>query len=320
MQAKGQAKPPLGIVYITTMSRADSALALALIHGFEGKGEARIGALAVCGSGLGAAAFCDAVGRFYAGSARIPTSNNLLPVGLAADGPLPADPPMVKAALDRRTEKGDVLYARSIYKISDTAEVPALVRNALTGQVDGNAVVVLSAPATYVARTLELPRTRELIAAKVRMTVVCDTGAAQDVPAARKVLAEWPAPVVLCGREVGEAARFPGSSIEKDFDWSPAHPVVDAYRAYRPMPYDAPSWDMAAVFHALHSNSGLFKLSEAGNIQMTDDGTMKFAESGDGKHRSLTVDPQQRELLIQKYIELASAKPVPRPSSRPKKA
>jgi len=53
--------------------------------------------------------------------------------------------------------KGRRAVRPSIYKISDTAEVPALVRNALTGQVDGNAVVVLSAPATYLARALELP-------------------------------------------------------------------------------------------------------------------------------------------------------------------
>src|SRR5437016_2090629 len=101
MQSRAPLKQPLGIVYLTTMSRADSALALALIHGFEGKQEARIGAVAICGSGLGAAAFCDAVGRFYSVTGRLPNTNTLLPVGLAAAGPLAADSPMVTKVLHR---------------------------------------------------------------------------------------------------------------------------------------------------------------------------------------------------------------------------
>ena len=66
-----------------------------------------------------------------------------------------------------------------------------------------------------------------------------------DIPAARKLFAEWPTPIVASGYEVGEALPFPASSIENDFSWSPAHPVVEAYKAYRPMPYDARTWDMA---------------------------------------------------------------------------
>ncbi len=52
-----------------------------------------------------------------------------------------------------------------------------------------------------------------------------------DIAAARKLFAEWPTPVVAVGSEVGDALPYPGASIEKDFAWSPAHPVVDAYRA-----------------------------------------------------------------------------------------
>src|SRR5215472_4256955 len=120
MQFPFQGKPPLGIVYLTTMNRPDAALALALIYGLEGKREARIASVAVTGSGLGAAAFCDVVARIYNGNSPFVTSNRVLPVGLAAEGPLPPDSPMVKAALDRRNEKGEA-YVRDVRKIGDTA-------------------------------------------------------------------------------------------------------------------------------------------------------------------------------------------------------
>jgi purine nucleosidase len=317
MQFQGQGKPPLGVVFNTTMSRADSALALALLYGFEGKREARVAGIAVCGSGIASAAFCDVVGRFYAGSGPMANSNRVLPIGLAADGPLPPDPPMFKTALERRNEKGDPTYNRSVQKVTDTSEVPALLRNALTGQVDGNAVMLLSAPAQHMARMLDLFGTAALIKAKVRTLVISDAGVPQDAVAMRRLLSAWPTPIVLCGDEVGEALPFPASSIESDFAWSPAHPVVDAYRAYRPMPYDAPSWDMAATLYAVRPDAGLFQLSDPGSIQISHDGRMKIVPSAEGKHRSLAVDPVQKDRIIQIYKEIASAKPVPRTFGRP---
>ena len=67
MQFPGQAKPSVGILFDCAMgSKIDDALALAMLHGFEGKNEARIAAIGVCNSDLKAAQFCDAVGLFYA--------------------------------------------------------------------------------------------------------------------------------------------------------------------------------------------------------------------------------------------------------------
>ncbi len=304
------AKPALGVVYNTTMSRSDAALALAMLYGFDGKKEARVGAVALTDTSLGAAKFCDIVSRFYNGSSPFINSNRLLPTGLDADTLVAEDSPMVKAVLDRRDEKGQPQYSCAVNKISDTSEIMALMRNALTAQNDGNAVVVLSAPAAKLLRTLELFSVRDLVAAKVKMLVI--SGDVPDAVSARNLLAAWPTPVVLCGKEVGDALPFPGSSMEKEFAWSPAHPVVDAYRAYRPMPYDAPSQDLAAMFHAVHPDSGLFKLSEPGAIEFADDGRATFTPSAGGKHRQLIVEPEQKDKIIQMFVELTSAKPVPR--------
>jgi hypothetical protein len=139
-----------------------------------------------------------------------------------------------------------------------------------------------------------------------------------DTAAAQKLFAEWPTPIVASGYEVGEALLFPASSIENDFAWSPAHPVVDAYRAYKPMPYDAPTWDMTAVLYAVHPEAGYFKLSEPGTISVLSDGSTKFSASPGGKHRYLILDPSQKENIVKTYTEIVSAKPVPRqPRRRP---
>jgi len=290
MQFPGPAKPPVGIVFDSAMARIDDVLALAMLHGFDGKEQARIAAIAVSSGDLRAAQFCDAVRLFYASATTGPAAMFMrgLPIGLADGKPAAASAMFSKA-----------VYPNSIKSINDTADVATLIRNALMAQYDRNAAVVLSGPATDLARLLDMSGVKDWIARKVRLLCVAETGIQGDASAARKVFAEWPTPIVTVGREIGEASPFPGQSIERDFAWSSGrHPVVEAYRAYQPMPYDAPSWAMAAMLYAVRPNDGYFTLSEG------------------GKPRSLIFDPEQKERVIRTYIEMASAKPVPRKPRR----
>ena len=57
-----------------------------------------------------------------------------------------------------------------------------------------------------------------------------------DVAGFRKLLAEWPGPIVMAGAELNDALPFPGGSLDTIAAWAPNHPVVDAYRAFKPMP------------------------------------------------------------------------------------
>ena len=324
MQFAGQGKPPLGIIFDSDMgARIDAALALALLYGFEGKGEARLTSVSVSKSNLKAAAYCEAVGRFYAGatSPEVRFFFRSLPVGLSTDGKMAEDTLMLTVPLSKRNAEGAPVYNHGIGKLNETAEVTALIRNAFTAQQDQNSAVVLAGPATNLVKVLDLPGAKDLISRKVRLLSVA-AGAYPDgqpefhiqgdIAAARKLFAEWPTPIVAAGFEVGEALRFPASSIEKDFAWSTAHPVVDAYRAFQPMPYDAPSCDLAAALYAVRPQEGYFKLSDPGTIRVLDDGRTKFVPSAEGKHRYLIVDPAQNERVIKTYVEIASAKPVPR--------
>jgi hypothetical protein len=308
-------RPAIAISYVTSMNRPDAALALAAIHGFETKRQSRAGAICVAGAGLGAAIFCDVVGRFYT-AGPLPNANDVLPIGLDLVTPMPPDPPMVRAAIARTNDKGEPAYPRSIRKVTDTSLAEAVLRNGVTLQPD--TAFVLSAPATVLARTISLLGVKELFTARVKRLVIVDAGTPQaDVPAMRKLLREWPTPVVLCGREVGESLPFPGASLDKDFAWTPAHPVADAYRAFKTMPYDAPSYDLAAVHYASQPQSGFFQLSAPGTVTVNDVGHLTFAP-GAGTATTLTVDPSKRAALLQELVALTSAKPMaPTRAGRP---
>jgi hypothetical protein len=290
MQFPGAAKPPVGIVFDSAMNTAGDVLALAMLHGFDGKDQARIAAISISSGDLRAVQFCDAVRAFYASATTGVAAMfmHAAPIGLADAKPTAETPMFSKLA-----------YESTVKSINDTADPATLIRNMLEAQYDQNAAIVLSGPATDLAHALALYGTKDWIERKVKLLCVAEPGLDADPAAARQVFAGWPTPIVTVGREIGEALPFPADSIEKDFAWSTADPIVDAYRAYQPMPYDAPSCAMAAMLYAVHPNDGYFKLS------------------GSGNPRALLLDPEQKERIIRTYIEMASAKPVPRKPRRP---
>ncbi len=114
---------------------------------------------------------------------------------------------------------------------------------------------------------------------------------------------------MFCGRDVGEALLVPGAEIDKAFEWAPANPVADAYRAFKPMPYDAPAHDLAAVHYAVYPASGFFSLSEPGSLSVADDGSVKFT-AGAGNVRRLSVDPAKKAECLTALVALATAKPI----------
>ena len=126
------------------------------------------------------------------------------------------------------------------------------------------------------------------------------------------MFAEWPTPIVVAGSELGDALPYPGASIEKDFGWSEAHPLAAAYRAYRPMPYDAPAVAMAAALYAVRPQENYFKVSDPGTVSVADDGRISLTPASGGKHRMLIADAAQKDRIQQIYAETASTKPVGR--------
>src|SRR6266403_749110 len=103
-----QAKPPVGVVFDTGMSRIDDALAMSLLYGFDGKNEVRLVALTVSRSNLKAAAYCELVGQFYAGavSGAYNAVGRTLPVGMTIGGKLSGDLPFFTAPFERKDAEG----------------------------------------------------------------------------------------------------------------------------------------------------------------------------------------------------------------------
>lgn len=324
MQFSAAAKPPLGVIFDSSFGESiDSVLALALLHGFEGKNRARVAALSISKSNLKAAQLCDVVEKFYASATTGLAAAFLqgLPIGLAVDGKLPDDTPLLVQTLATKGAEQKPAYSPRIQKLNDTAIAEVLIRNALSAQHNQNAVIVAAGPASNLARLLSLAGAKNLITDKVKVLVIAggqfpsgkpEPNFIVDIAAAKRVLAEWPTPIVMCGREIGDQLLFPGQSIEKDFAYAPHHPVADAYRVSRSMPYDAPSCAVAAMLHGIRSDDGYFRSSEPGNFSIGDDGQVLFQASPQSKHRYLILDPAQKDRVIQTYVEMASAKPVPR--------
>jgi hypothetical protein len=327
-QPRQTEKPAVGIVFDSALSRVDDALAMALLYGLDGKKEERFVSVSVSRVSLKAAIYSDVVGRFYAGavSVAIGFGGRTLPVGLADSGTLKNDEPFFTQPLVKTLVDGKPAYPSDIHDESDTGEVAAVIRNALTAQWDANTIVVVSGPASNLVRVLETGGAKDWIQRKVKLLVFtggrfpdgpAETNIKADVESARRLFAEWPTPIVACGAEMDGLVSYPGSSIEKDFAWSPAHPVADAYRAGGVMPYDAPVWAMHSALYAVRPQEGYFKVSDTGTIGVLDDGRTRFTPSSGGKHRYLIFDPAQKERIVKTYTEIASAKPVPRPQRIP---
>jgi hypothetical protein len=331
MQApgRGTVRPPIGIALDGDFgNRIDAVLAIAMLNGLAAKSEARRIALCESRCSLKGAQVADVVSAFYAprpiGARGGVGGNPDNMIGLPEEGPS-GDPAPLAALLSKKGADGALAYTSGISQVRDTAENAVLIRNVLLAQNDGNAAVVLAGPATGLARLTSLFGAKPQLAAKAKHLVAAvgafpagsaDPSIKADLTAARKLFAEWPAPLVAVGAEVGAALPYPGSSLDADLAWAPVHPVADAYRANKPLPYDAPASALAAVLYAAHPDAGHFKLSEPGTIRVLDDGRTQFMPDAGGLHRYLVVDPEQTDRISAIYREMVSAQPAQRPGRR----
>lgn len=273
---QGQGRTPAVVVFDTSLDGIEHVLALAMAAAFNAKGEIRMASLSLSRNNLKAAGFCDLMERFYGTS---------LSVGMYDKGTAETTlAPMMTTVLAKQTPEGKSAYNRTIEKFTDTADPAALIRNAFTAQQDQGAVVVTAGSPVNLLGVLALPDSKQLIQKKVRTLIIAG-------PVDAKLLEEWPSPIVTVGDDVGQAALFPAASIEQDFAWAANHPLVDAYRAARAMPYDASTTAMAALLYAAHPEEKC------------------FATAGAGKQRQLKLEISERERLIQMYRQAVSSKP-----------
>jgi purine nucleosidase len=285
------------VIFDTDMGNdIDDALALALLHALQTRGECRIIAVTITKDNPWAAPYIDIVNTFY--------GRPDIPIGMVkGSGITPEDSPMIRVPAQRS-------YPHKLKSGAAAPDAIAVLRQALGGQPDHSVVIVQVGFSTNFAHLLDNP---ELIARKVRLLVMMAGDFAKrnpefnikmDIPSAQKLLRDWPTPVITSGFEIGNSMLFPASSITRDFPAN--HPVADAYKNYKKFPYDRPTWDITAALYAIRPDDGYFSLSEPGTISVDKTGVTTLVPSPAGKHRYLVMNDAQRARALEAMILLSS--------------
>jgi inosine-uridine nucleoside N-ribohydrolase len=314
---------PVGILFDTDMGNdIDDALALGVIHALQSRGECRLLAVTLSKDNEFSAPFVDLVNTFY--------GRGDIPIGVVRDGKTPEDSrytrePVLARTGDRPRWPHDLAHAAA-------PEAVSLLRKTLAAQSDRSVALVVVGFSTNIARLLASPADehssltgRELCAQKCRLLSMMagmftpdrhkEYNVYVDAPAARRVYADWPGPIVVSGFEIGRAIKFPATSIERDFNYVPDHPLEFAYGLYLKMPYDRETWDLTSVLYAVRPDRGYFDLSEPGQITVDEADVTQFAPSPDGRHRYLVASAAQIARVREALILLASQPPDTCPTS-----
>ena len=292
------AAPPVPVIFDTDMGNdIDDALALAMLHGLESRGEIRLAAVTLTKDNPWAGRYVSAVNTFY-GRERIP-------IGLVKNGVTKDEGNYNRVAIDAGR-----------HKWTDTKqEAVALLKAVLAREADHSVIVIQVGFSTNLARLLAEPGGKDLIAKKVKLLSLMagdftnkgpEYNVKEDIAACQKLAAEWPTPAVWSGFEVGRTIKFPARSIEQDFGWAPKSPVVDGYTGYMKFPYDRETWDLTSVLYALRPDRGYFDLSAPGNVIVDAKGFTKHVPAPGGLHRYLMVNEVQRARILESMIWLAS--------------
>ena len=305
---------PVRLIYDTDMGNdIDDAMALAVIHALQSRGECRLLAVTVSKDNFYAAAYCDLLNHLYGRPG--------IPIGIVRNGPTPEDGRYVRQVCEAR-DQGRLRYARSLKRPGDVEEAIPLLRRTLAGQPDHSVTVVQVGFSTNLARLLDSPPDRysplqgkDLAARKILLLSVVAGSFGQpgpkdgreyniykDLPSARKLFDAWPTPIVVSAYEIGMAILYPGERMRQSDDRAGRHPIGEAYRLYVPNLPDRPTWDLTSVLYAVRPGRDYFRVSAPGEVILDPVGRTRFKRDGHGRHRHLKIDnrqvPQIRELLV----------------------
>jgi inosine-uridine nucleoside N-ribohydrolase len=300
----------------------DDALALDMIYKYLDKKEIKL--LAVCSNKESrySTEYVHLMNYWY-GYPKIPIGKV---TGKAADSEGDAKKYAEHVCLQKGSD-GKPLFKRPAFNYDAVPDAVQLYRRLLSKEKDGSVTIVSVGFSTNIARLLQSPPDKysalsgkELIAKKVKLLSVmagsfakekpiAEYNVVKDIPAARLIATEWPTPVVYAPFEIGIAVKYPATSILNDFNWAPAHPVVEAYKHYLPMPYDRPTWDLLALLYVVENSPKYFGESAPGRMEVSDKGLTSYIADASGNRTYLTLTPEQAKTILARFIELITAKP-----------
>ncbi len=309
LAASAYAATPVRLIFDTDIGNdIDDALALAMIHAMESRGEAKLLAVTITKDTPFTGPFVDLVDTFY--------NRPAIPIGTVRNGKTKDLDPYCRPVV----ESG--LYPHTLNDGQSAPEAVSVLRRILAAEKDHSVTIVQVGFSTNLARLLHSPADQysmlsglELVRRKVHLIVAMagsfpagpkpEYNVVTDIDSARTLFAESPVPIVFSGFELGLRILYPASSIEKDFSFVPHHPIADAYRDFMKMPYDRPTWDLTAVLYAVRPKHS-FRLSNPGKVTVDEKGATLFTEQKNGPDRYLLASPAQETTARQQMIELAS--------------
>ena len=318
MSAWAGAASPVKIIFDTDVGNdVDDVLALSVLHAFQTRGECELLAVTITKPDELAGPFVDAVNTFYGRPG--------IPIGFT-HARLTNEPSKFLPLAE--TKDGRKLrYPHRLKRSSDAPEATALLRKVLSRQPDHSVVLVQVGYFSNFAALLDAPGDassplvgRELVRQKVKLLSVMagaftttrrdlEFNVVQDLPASKRLVRNWPTPIVWSGFEIGIAVIYPAISIERDFGYVPHHPAAEAYRLYIPPPHERPTWDLTSVLYAVRSDRGYFGLSSPGQVTLEDDGFTRFTPAPEGRDRFLTLNDVQAARVKEALLQLASQPP-----------
>lgn len=311
---------PMKVIFETDMGNdVDDALALDMLFKYVEDGDIELLGISSNKRDRGSMEYLDILTTWY--------GRPDIPLGYVVEG-VPCEDAVnyADAVYSMKTPDGTPLFTRSHDSDYHMQPSVAMYRSLLARQPDSSVTIISVGFSTNLARLLESEPDafsplsgKDLVAQKVARLVtmagdmahpgVGEYNVIRDVDAARKVFAEWPTPVVTSPHEVGAQILYPASSIENDFTWTDAHPVVEAYKAYLPMPYDRPTWDLTSVLYAVEGDGDYFTISEPGEILVDSVGVTSFRPDTAGNRYYMMADSAQAARVLDRFLTLIPRQP-----------
>ncbi len=292
---KAESALPRLIIETDMGNDIDDALALALALRAVDNGQASLLAVGCHKKSATAAAFTDAVCTWY-GHPEVEVAMSTTPVQEFSD------------YVDYTVCENDFQKSRTEYP-----EPVALYRRILASQPDKSVTFVSLGFGTTLAQLLDsgpdeysplagvdLVKKKtaglSIMAGSYGENKRAEYNVVNDIPAMQKVFAQWPTAIWQNPFEIGKQTMYPGAIIERNFGYSEPNPVVEAYKLYRQMPYDRPSWDILSVLYTVQPE--LFTNSVAGTVSVDDDGYTWFTPDDKGLHRVLSATLDQPQAIM----------------------
>lgn len=309
---------PVSVIFDTDIGNdIDDVLALQMLFNYEKEGKVNILGITISKSNPRVVEYIDGYCRF--------NGRENMPLGYAYNGVNPEPYRYVPTTLDTLVNGERVLFPQRS-RANDIPEGYMLQRQLLAAQPDHSVVMIVVGPQTNIQRLLESEPDEHsnlngiaLVKRKVRLlsvmgglytkgSTLLDWNIVQDIKAAQMLFEKWPGGIVVSGPEVGNDLLYPHQSILNDFTDGYKHPLCVSYKAYEPMPYDRPTWDLTSVLYAIEPDAGYFDLSGSGTIAIDSAGNGIFTDNPNGKHRYLKVPEDKKERILKKMVNQVTGK------------